>query len=288
MNQMDHGPFVSSTLTLDPTTVKGIFVEKGIAVRVGRDATMVLDTDLLRVAGAWTGGFLNWLPGRDSLQEWPTPDGHLHFLNTQKAGWSTTTDLTDTRGGSATLNNARRYGPIGGNRRYEGLHVQGDAVVFSLTVGGAKILEKFGFEREHGEPIFTRTINVEPTSEKLTLLVVSAPFGKTTHLEQVMVGAGAGYVGVDSGSEVRLIGFRGLPDGVKWNLERGHLSLSLPALPGGLRFQLGVGPVRSSAYTTALRTWLRTEAGTLDLQRFLKPGPSPVPGARDPRRAGSG
>ena len=274
MNQMDHGPFVSSTITLDPTTVKGIVVHKGIAVKVGRDATMVFDTDLLRVVAGWTGGLLHWLPARDSLQEWPTPDGHVHFLNTEKAGWSTTADLTDTRAGSATLNNAKRFGPIGGNRRYEGLHVQGDDVVLSFTVGGAKVLEKFGFERAHGEPLFTRTINIGATSEKLTALVVSAPVGAATRLEQGMISAGAGYVTIDSGDEVRLIGFRGLPEGVKWNLERGHLSLSLPALPAGLRFQLAMGPVRRGAYANAMRALLSADPGTLDLKRYLEPGPA--------------
>ncbi len=60
MNRMDPGPFVSSTITLDPFSPKGIVVQKGIAVRVGPDATMVFDTDLLRVVGAWTGGGLHW------------------------------------------------------------------------------------------------------------------------------------------------------------------------------------------------------------------------------------
>ena len=92
MNPMDHGPFVSSTITLDPWSVRGIVVHKGIAVKVGAEATMVFDTDLLRVVGAWTGGLLHWLPDRDGLQEWPTPDGHLHFLNAEKAGWSTSTN----------------------------------------------------------------------------------------------------------------------------------------------------------------------------------------------------
>src|SRR5688572_13728868 len=58
MNRMDHGPFVSSTITLDPLSPRGIIVHKGVAVTVDRAATMVFDTDLLRVVGAWTGGGL--------------------------------------------------------------------------------------------------------------------------------------------------------------------------------------------------------------------------------------
>ena len=273
MNRMDHGPFVSSTITLDPLSPKGIIVQKGVAVKVDRDATMVFDTDLLRVVGAWTGGMLHWLPSRDSLQEWPTPAGHLHFLNPEKAGWSTNGDLSDPRGGSSTLNNARRYGPLQGNRRYEGLHVRGDDVVFSLTVGDAKVLEKFGFQRVEKDPIFTRTINISPTSQKLTLLVVSAPVGGATRLEQMPVSSEAGHVEIHSGGEVRLVAFNGLPKGAQWNLADGQLSLTLPALAGDLRFQLAIGPLRPVTDQTPLTALVQADAGSLDLAPFLQPGP---------------
>ena len=272
MNRMDHGPFVSSTITLDPFSPKGIIVQKGIAVKVDREATMVFDTDSLRVVGAWTGGLLHWRPARDSLQEWPTPDGHLHFLNAEKAGWSTNGDLTDPRGGSATLNNARRYGPLPGNRRYEGLHVHGDDVVLSFTVGDAMVREKFGFQRVADDPIFTRTINVSPTSQKLTLLVVSAPVGPATRLEQTALTAETGHVAIHSGGEARLIGYRGLHKDVQWNLEAGHLSLSLPALSGDLRFQLAIGPLRPAA--ASMKALLQADAGSLDLAGYLAPGPA--------------
>jgi len=81
LNAMDHGLFVTSTISADPETTRSVFVHKGIAVKVGadRDAVMVFDTDLLRIASAWTGGFLKRYPARDGLQEWPSPDG-LHSL----------------------------------------------------------------------------------------------------------------------------------------------------------------------------------------------------------------
>src|SRR5690625_1894067 len=71
MNPMDHGPFVSTTITKDPGISSEILVYKGIAVKLDSnpDAAMVFDTDLLRVATAWTGGFLHWYPARDGLQE---------------------------------------------------------------------------------------------------------------------------------------------------------------------------------------------------------------------------
>jgi hypothetical protein len=167
---------------------------------VDGEATMVFDTDLLRVVGAWTGGLLHWLPSRDRLQEWPTPDGHLHFLNAEKAGSRTTADLNDPRAGATTMHSARRYGPIGGNRRYDGLHVHGDDVVFALTVADAKIRERVGLRWSRGEPVFTRTINIGATGETLSLLVVPAPFGRASRMERRMLSADAGYVAVHSGA----------------------------------------------------------------------------------------
>lgn len=274
MTRMDHGPFVASTITLDPFSPKGIIVQKGIAVRVGREATMVYDTDLLRVVGAWTGGLLHWREARDSLQEWPTPDGHLHFLNAEKAGWSANGDLSDPRGGSVTLNNARRAGPLPGNMRYEGLHIRGDDVVFSLAVGEAKVREKFGFQRLAGNPIFTRTINVSPTSQRLTLVVVSAPVGPATRLEQTAVSPDSGIVAIHSGGEARLIGYRGLPGEARWQLEAGHLALSLPALPAALQFQIAIGPVGPATAAVSMSALLQPDAGSLDLTPYLTPGPA--------------
>lgn len=270
MNPMDHGPFVSSTITLDPWSERGIIVHKGVAVKAGHDATMVFDTDLLRVAAAWTGGLLHWLPARDGLEQWPTPDGHLHFLNSEKVGWSTSTDLHDPRTGTS-VKNARRYGPAG-EQRFGGFHVHGDQVVFSFSVSDAKILEKFGFERVRNEPVFTRTINLAPTEERLTLLVVPAPFGQAARLEQTMISTHTGYVAVHSGREVRYIGFKGLPEGVEWNLEDGHLSLTLPESTGETRFRLSIGPLHPDTGSEFMEAHLGESGSSLDLAPFLEPG----------------
>ena len=66
---MEHGLFVSSTIATDPLSTRSIFVYKGVAVKVGKDkdAVFVFDTDLIRPARAWTGGFLKWYPARDGV-----------------------------------------------------------------------------------------------------------------------------------------------------------------------------------------------------------------------------
>lgn len=162
MNAMDHGPLVSTTLALDPSTPRGIIAHKAIVVRVGPDATMAFDTDLLRVVGGWTGGLLTWYPARDSLQEWPTPDGFMHFTNSQRPGWDVAAVGAGRGGGGGGgrgagpggLNDSRpwRYGPLPAGRRYTGLYQRGQDVVFAYAVGRARSSNASGSSESRTNP----------------------------------------------------------------------------------------------------------------------------------------
>ncbi|HWV58156.1 MAG TPA: DUF6797 domain-containing protein [Longimicrobiales bacterium] len=273
MNAMDHGPFVSSTITLDPTTPRGIIAYKAIAVRVAPDAVMAFDTDLLRVVGAWTGGLLHWYPARDALQEWPTPDGLIHFLTEERPGWSTG-NLNDSRSG-ATMNTNQRYGPLTqGGRRYNGLYLHGEQVVFSFTVGGSDILELFGFQRVQEQPIFTRTINATPIDGTLSLHIVQSPEGRSTTLERTSITASDGYVQIRSGYETRTIGYQGLPAGAEFRLQNGHLVLAVPSSQQPLRFRLAIGPLRSGTDASFMTEFLRNAGEVQDLAPLTQPGPA--------------
>ena len=170
MNAMAHGPFVSTTLTADPLNTGAILAYKAVVVDVGSDdipAAIAFDTDLLRVASAWTGGFLHWYPARTSLQEFPTPDGFTHFATSQGPGWTHTGRFDDPR--------SWPYGPLPRDRaRYHGLYLHGDRVVFSYGVGGTEVLESPGFTRVEGRPVFTRAFELSPGGESLSLRVLQA------------------------------------------------------------------------------------------------------------------
>ena len=130
-NQMDHGPFVSTTLATDPVT------EKAIVVKVGTDTAVAFDTDLLRVSAAWTGGFLTWYAARDGLQNWPSPVGTPVFSTGKAPGWTRTGSFTDPR--------SYPVGPLPKTwGHYKGLYLTGDQTVFSYTVGSTQILESPG------------------------------------------------------------------------------------------------------------------------------------------------
>ncbi|MEM6629062.1 MAG: DUF6797 domain-containing protein [Bacteroidota bacterium] len=266
MNAMDHGPFVSATISTDPYTTRSIFVYKGIAVKVGeeRDAVMVFDTDLLRVASAWTGGFLKWYPARDGLQEFPSPDGYVHFVTSQRPGWSLDGNFADPR--------PWRYGPIPHSLgEYKGLYLHDDRVVFSYRIGESEILESPGFERVQDQPIFTRNFQLNPTTDSLSLHLTEAPDGSATQVQQIPMSPSKGFVIIKSGDRARLVGYKGLPQTAKWRVEHRHLILQLPQLDQSVSFEIAMGPVLSSAMQDYMNTYLQSGDSVPDLSSLKSP-----------------
>jgi hypothetical protein len=204
LNEMQHGPFVSSTLSKDPLSIRSIFVYKGIAVRVGKDeeAVMVFDTDLLRVASAWTGGFLKWYPARDGYEKWPSHDGYIHFMTAQRPGWSDDVHFSDPR--------PWKYGPIPKiHGAYKGMYLQNDQVVFAYTIGETEILESPRFERFQDRAIFTRTLNIDPLKVEQSLQLIQVPDGSGTILVRHKLSKNHGMMEIRSGKQMRLVGYRG-------------------------------------------------------------------------------
>ncbi|MDA0349074.1 MAG: plastocyanin/azurin family copper-binding protein [Verrucomicrobia bacterium] len=269
MNEMDHGPFISSTISTDPMSTRSIVVHKGIAVKLGSegDAVMVFDTDLLRVASAWTGGLLKWYPARDGLQEFPSPDGFIHFSTSQRPGWSIDRKFTDPRPWG--------YGPLPRTLgSYQGLYLHGDKVVFSYTIGQADVLESPGFVRVENQPIFTRTFKLGKTANGLSVQVTEAPDGSSTTLEQIVLSPTSGYVEIRSGNQSRLVGHRGLPANAKWRLIDHHLVLDLPPLDQALDFELAIGPALQSSAGEYMITHLESKTTVTDLRSLQEPGSS--------------
>ncbi len=260
LNAMAHGPFVSSTISTDPLSTRSIFVYKGIAVRVRkeRDAVMVFDTDLLRMASAWTGGFLKWYPARDGLQEFPSPDGYEHFTTSQRPGWSLDGRFGDPR--------PWRYGPVPSRLgRYKGLYLKGDSVVFSYTIGSTPILESPGFRRINEQPVFTRTFNLSQTGDQPSIQLARAPDGSATSLSDHKTYSDSGYVTIQISSHNRLVGYRGLPVGARWRLANHHLILDLPPLAEPTRFEVAIGPVLADGTADYLDAYLEASAPVASL-----------------------
>jgi hypothetical protein len=267
MNPMDHGLFATSTIADDPLTTSSILVNKGIAVKVGTDhkGVMTFDTDLLRVSSAWTGGFLHWYLERDGLENWPSPNGITHFETSKTPGWSIDGEFDDPRNWP--------YGPIPKEQgHYKGLYIHGENVLFSYTIGDIDILELPGFEQLGDHPVFTRTFNLSPTEETLSLRVLQVP--ENAEIEISSISNSNQYITIQVGNNTRVVGLQGAFDSeVKWRIQNRHLVLDLPQIENPLEFKLVIGPILSGGKSDFMVSYLEQATGVSNLDEFKKPGP---------------
>ncbi|HXX95228.1 MAG TPA: DUF6797 domain-containing protein [Planctomycetota bacterium] len=120
---IDFGPF--TTRTLGPPGAPVALA--GILLRLAPDATVCFDTRELRVAAAWTGGFLQFPTEKDGVAGLATIAGDVRFQTP--------------------------HAPAP-NGRWRGLYLHGPRAILSYTLGGARVLELHGVEKGS----FTRTI----------------------------------------------------------------------------------------------------------------------------------
>jgi mono/diheme cytochrome c family protein/cytochrome c-type biogenesis protein CcmH/NrfF len=125
---------------------------KSLNIRVGdqRQGTISFDTQFLSLRAAWN-GFLVFDPARFGIIGAPKPEGDVLFTMPEVAGWS------------------------GTKLQYEGMHVRGPRVLLSYSVDGVKIQESPWLHVTSAGPVFTRTIQVEPSAVPLTCLLQDLP-----------------------------------------------------------------------------------------------------------------
>lgn len=199
--EMDYGNFLINTYELVPADApprqrstgpvqplpdedfsEANFAYKGIAVRLDEgsggvaagNAWMLFDHDLMRVAGGWTGeGFIDWeaILFNEKHNISPRTIGDLHFENETGPGWAhpVTGTFEDPR---FQARDGRRFGPLPRDwAQYKGLYAYEDRAIVSYTVGKTPVLETFGVEFSGDQPVFTRTLNLKPSGELLTMRV---------------------------------------------------------------------------------------------------------------------
>ena len=171
---MDVGPFHSATFKI-PAMANQV-TAKGIAIKVGTKdapATILFDTELLRVSAAWTGGFIQFPRGRGGLEGQTVPVGNVSFGTAYAPGWVMGAITDDSRN--------KHQGHLPNNvAKYRGLFVNGDEVVVSYTVGAATVMELPGTDIRGGKQVFTRTISAGPFDAESTMLLADVPNGTGT------------------------------------------------------------------------------------------------------------
>jgi hypothetical protein len=205
---MDYGPFLSSTVgRVRYKKDADLYALKGLSIRVAKDVTACFDTDTLRWAAVWTGGFLDLagthlVTSKGSIP--PTMGGTELFSTKPGPGVSKGEDWKDPR--------PAPYGPLPrGWGRYQGLFLNGERVILSYLAGEVPVLELPGWSAG----IFTRTIRIGPSREPVLLLLAEG--------EGVWTGG------------------NGLPEGARTETAAGRTVLRVPALAAPVVFTVTTG-----------------------------------------------
>ena len=163
---MEVGPFFSSGLAGKHQTLKAL------SIKVGPNATMCFDTELLRMSAGWHGGFLLLPTGRDGLEGIPEPVGETVFSTPRGPGWSKAGIFDDPRHPAAEDPKGKPCGPMPKDwAHWRGLYLNGGQTILSYSVGGASVLELPGTAERDGLTILTRSFQVEGTVSNTGLLV---------------------------------------------------------------------------------------------------------------------
>ena len=263
--KMDYGTFLTASVKV-PLPGKDNNADKGVVVHVG-DSAVCFDPDLLRMAGGWSGGFLNLLgtPFDGSHGSWPTAQGSPIFGTKPGPGWAKGDDLKDPR--------SEPYGPLPADwAKYKGLYRSGENVVFSYTVGDASVLEMPGIDGDKDSPILTRTLNITPTQTPLTLVVADSESGKGD--AQEVPTKSAIEIGEVSG-RMTLASVSGAPAGSTWKtLADGKVLLKLATSSAPILCKIAITRVPAGDLAGGISK-LTSQAGPAeDLAQFTKGGPS--------------
>ena len=240
----DQFPFLSACvdapLPSDNTTMKAL------VIRLGSDAAICFDTELLRVSAAWTSPS-DWSAKqakanaevRTSFPGWSerllklkgvafdgSHGGHPSIAGTQVFG---THAIPGWDGADAQFKDPRPspYGPLPESAgRYNGLYVNGSEVTLSYTVRGSKVLERPSLSTAAGLTGFVRTFQIDRTKETLNVLLAETDLGKPELRDGVV-----SYT--SSEGAVTRIGASGLPAQATLAVQGGRVLLQLPKGAGG-------------------------------------------------------
>jgi len=133
---IDFGPFLSRIVGPAGAPV----ALSGQLLRVAPEATVCFDSRQLRVAAAWTGGFLNFPTEKDGVSGLPRVGGTILFSNPTEAP---------------------------GRGKWKGIYLHGNRAILSYSLGAADVLELHG----HENGAFTRTIQVRNVGDPLTFAI---------------------------------------------------------------------------------------------------------------------
>lgn len=167
---MDYGSLQSYTISESHRASSNVWdnlVTKGVAIRLGTNAAVLFDTELMRYAAGWTGTFLDL-----SETHLTTSKGSLHARISGEVqvrtapgpGWAKEGRFADPRP-SGTGSMPRDWA------HYRGLYRHQDRVVLHYEVGGVAVWDLPAYESAGKHAFFTRTVHVDGSEHPLDLAI---------------------------------------------------------------------------------------------------------------------
>ncbi|HYG77064.1 MAG TPA: DUF6797 domain-containing protein [Planctomycetota bacterium] len=212
-SQMDYGPVMAATYGVKGSNAVTM---KGLAIRLSQDppAYICFDTELLRVSAAWTGEYIDWKGiNLEGGMTFPKITGDIHAAASALPGWGPSEELKDPR--------AHGEGPLPAEYgRFKGHYIHGEHVVLSYTAAGATVLERPSVERAGNTTVFTRAIQLAPTTIPLTLLVADHK-GAAGSVKD-------GIATLTADGKTLSAGLSGAPEGAELKVNGGAIIIKLP------------------------------------------------------------
>jgi type 1 glutamine amidotransferase len=170
-SKTDTGPYLNATIDYEGPKGK-VRAYKGTAIKVGdRDkgeATVLFDRNTLRLAAAWTGGFLNHSSRRFGLLNTPTPNGKMLFGTSALAGWA------DDKGSFDSPHSPT--GPLPKEwAKFKGVYLMSGQTVLAYSIHGTDVLERHAFYQAENAATIGRTLIVGPSEKERRCLIADFP-----------------------------------------------------------------------------------------------------------------
>lgn len=251
---MDFGPVLMTTFS-----GKGLCgdVDKGLVVRFGDRGAVAFDTELLRMAVAWSGKLkLRGTAYDGSHGPFPSREGEALAETRPGPGWWQGDDAKDPRpiphGPLPT-----EWGRYGGHRRV------GDQVIIDYRVADMDVREHFTLEGD-GVPALLRTIELGPSSKALTMVVLDGPDGS---VGATMADDGKQMAVVkvtpEGGASQRMVAVLHGDEGPTLKAEGGRVVMHVPAHDQPQRVRLSLASGEAMAAFEALATIELRKRGAL-------------------------
>ncbi len=144
-------------------TVNYVFRGRVISLTSDKKINIAYDLDHLRVAGVWTGGYVDYKGASKNMG--PSVKGKILFATKPAPGWAGPNGQWDDP-------RPHKEGPLPADwAKYRGMYVHGDKVVLAYTVGDTRVLEMPSAFQAPGGVVIVRHFDIQPTKRPLAVLI---------------------------------------------------------------------------------------------------------------------